>query len=95
MIASGLTAAKVAAAPPHPDIRHHQLDVTDEQVATEVVAACPRIDALVLISETEVKKRRGLVRQFQEEDDVRFFALSVKAGGAGLNLPRGVACHPF
>ena len=52
----------------------------------EHAMACPRIDALVLISETEVKKRRGLVRQFQEEDDVRFFALSVKAGGAGLNL---------
>jgi len=41
---------------------------------------------LVLTGETEVKKRKDLVRQFQEDDDVPFFVLSVKAGGAGLNL---------
>jgi superfamily II DNA or RNA helicase len=41
---------------------------------------------LVLTGETEVKKRKGLVRQFQEDDEVPFFVLSVKAGGAGLNL---------
>jgi non-specific serine/threonine protein kinase len=41
---------------------------------------------LVLHGETEVKKRRELVRQFQEDDDVPFFVLSLKAGGAGLNL---------
>jgi superfamily II DNA or RNA helicase len=41
---------------------------------------------LVLHGETEVKKRRDLVRQFQEDDDIPFFVLSVKAGGAGLNL---------
>jgi superfamily II DNA or RNA helicase len=41
---------------------------------------------LVLHGETEVKKRRDLVRQFQEDDGVPFFVLSVKAGGAGLNL---------
>jgi superfamily II DNA or RNA helicase len=41
---------------------------------------------LVLHGETEVKKRKDLVRQFQEDDDVPFFVLSVKAGGAGLNL---------
>jgi superfamily II DNA or RNA helicase len=40
---------------------------------------------LVLHGETEVKKRKDLVRQFQE-DDVPFFVLSLKAGGAGLNL---------
>jgi non-specific serine/threonine protein kinase len=41
---------------------------------------------LVLHGETEVKKRKDLVRRFQEDDEVPFFVLSVKAGGAGLNL---------
>ena len=41
---------------------------------------------LVLHGETEVKKRKDLVRQFQEDENVPFFVLSVKAGGAGLNL---------
>jgi non-specific serine/threonine protein kinase len=41
---------------------------------------------LVLHGETEVKKRKDLVRQFQENESVPFFVLSLKAGGAGLNL---------
>jgi non-specific serine/threonine protein kinase len=41
---------------------------------------------LVLHGETEVKKRRDLVHRFQEEELVPFFVLSLKAGGAGLNL---------
>jgi non-specific serine/threonine protein kinase len=41
---------------------------------------------LVLHGETPVKKRQDLVRQFQEDENVPFFVLSVKAGGAGLNL---------
>jgi superfamily II DNA or RNA helicase len=41
---------------------------------------------LVLHGETEVKKRKDLVRQFQEDEDTPFFVLSLKAGGAGLNL---------
>jgi non-specific serine/threonine protein kinase len=41
---------------------------------------------LVLHGETEVKKRRDLVRRFQEDEAVPFFVLSLKAGGAGLNL---------
>ena len=40
----------------------------------------------MLTGETAVAKRKDLVRQFQEDDDVPFFVLSVKAGGAGLNL---------
>jgi non-specific serine/threonine protein kinase len=43
-------------------------------------------DGLVLHGETAVGKRKDLVRRFQEDDDVPFFVLSVKAGGAGLNL---------
>jgi non-specific serine/threonine protein kinase len=41
---------------------------------------------LVLHGETEVKKRHALVRQFQEDERVPFFVLSLKAGGTGLNL---------
>jgi non-specific serine/threonine protein kinase len=41
---------------------------------------------LVLHGETEVRKRKDLVRRFQEDEAVPFFVLSLKAGGAGLNL---------
>ncbi|HYI92145.1 MAG TPA: DEAD/DEAH box helicase [Bryobacteraceae bacterium] len=41
---------------------------------------------LVLHGETEVKKRKELVRRFQEDEAERFFVLSLKAGGTGLNL---------
>ena len=41
---------------------------------------------LVLHGETAVGKRKDLVRQFQQDDDIPFFVISLKAGGAGLNL---------
>jgi len=41
---------------------------------------------LVLHGETPVAKRRELVQTFQEDEMVAFFVLSLKAGGAGLNL---------
>jgi non-specific serine/threonine protein kinase len=41
---------------------------------------------LILTGETPVAKRKDLVRRFQEDDDVPFFVLSLKAGGSGLNL---------
>jgi non-specific serine/threonine protein kinase len=41
---------------------------------------------LVLHGETEVKKRQSLVTAFQQDETVPFFVLSLKAGGAGLNL---------
>jgi superfamily II DNA or RNA helicase len=41
---------------------------------------------LVLHGGTTVAKRRDLVRQFQEDELSPFFVLSLKAGGAGLNL---------
>jgi non-specific serine/threonine protein kinase len=41
---------------------------------------------LVLHGETEVKKRQLLVREFQEDERIPFFVLSLKAGGTGLNL---------
>jgi SNF2 family DNA or RNA helicase len=41
---------------------------------------------LVLHGETAVRGRRDLVRAFQEDENVPFFVLSLKAGGSGLNL---------
>jgi superfamily II DNA or RNA helicase len=41
---------------------------------------------LVLHGDTAVGKRKDLVRRFQEDDDIPFFVISLKAGGAGLNL---------
>ena len=43
-------------------------------------------EGLVLHGGTPVAKRRELVRRFQEDDLTPFFVLSLKAGGAGLNL---------
>jgi non-specific serine/threonine protein kinase len=41
---------------------------------------------LVLHGDTTVKDRSALVRRFQDDADVPFFVLSLKAGGTGLNL---------
>ena len=41
---------------------------------------------LVLHGETPVARRRELVQKFQEDELAPFFVLSIKAGGAGLNL---------
>jgi len=41
---------------------------------------------LSLSGETAVGKRKILVKTFQEDENVPFFVLSLKAGGSGLNL---------
>jgi non-specific serine/threonine protein kinase len=41
---------------------------------------------LILDGSTPVKQRKLLVQQFQEDENVPFFVLSLKAGGTGLNL---------
>jgi non-specific serine/threonine protein kinase len=41
---------------------------------------------LVLHGQTAVKARQALVEQFQEDERVPFFVLSLKAGGTGLTL---------
>lgn len=43
-------------------------------------------EGLLLHGGTPVGKRKELVRQFQQEELTPFFVLSLKAGGAGLNL---------
>ena len=41
---------------------------------------------LALHGGTDVKKRKDLVRRFQDDELVPFFVISLKAGGSGLNL---------
>ena len=41
---------------------------------------------VVLHGGTAVRQRKQLVQRFQEDEDVPFFVLSLKAGGTGLNL---------
>jgi non-specific serine/threonine protein kinase len=41
---------------------------------------------LVLTGATPVKQRKELVNRFQDDEEVPFFILSLKAGGSGLNL---------
>jgi non-specific serine/threonine protein kinase len=41
---------------------------------------------LIMHGETNVKQRQVLVREFQEDETIPFFVLSLKAGGVGLNL---------
>jgi len=43
-------------------------------------------EGLVLHGGTPVAQRRALVKRFQEDEQTPFFVLSLKAGGAGLNL---------
>ncbi|MFM7055746.1 MAG: DEAD/DEAH box helicase [Planctomycetota bacterium] len=45
-----------------------------------------RRPGLVLHGQVPVGKRKQLVQQFQEREDIAFFVISVKAGGTGLNL---------
>ena len=50
---------------------------------------------LVLHGETPVGKRKELVRKFQDDERTPFFVLSIKAGGAGLNLTARFPCRAF
>ncbi len=43
-------------------------------------------NGVVLHGGTAVKQRKQLVQRFQEDENVPFFVLSLKAGGTGLNL---------
>jgi non-specific serine/threonine protein kinase len=77
--------AEVAAARQEKALVFTQFRETTAPLAAFLGAAFGR-PGLVLTGETQVAKRKDLVRQFQEDDDVPFFVLSVKAGGSGLNL---------
>jgi superfamily II DNA or RNA helicase len=43
-------------------------------------------EGLVLHGQTPVRRRKEMVKRFQEDETVPFFILSLKAGGSGLNL---------
>ena len=62
-----------------------QFRETTEPLATFLGSIFGR-EGLVLHGGTPVAKRRELVRRFQEDEQTPFFVLSLKAGGAGLNL---------
>jgi SNF2 family DNA or RNA helicase len=62
-----------------------QFKETTAPLATFLGAIFGR-SGLVLHGETAVGKRHDLVHQFQNDERIPFFVLSVKAGGAGLNL---------
>jgi non-specific serine/threonine protein kinase len=63
---------------------------TQFREATQPIAAFLRgvfgREGLVLHGGTPVAKRKELVRRFQDDELTPFFVLSLKAGGAGLNL---------
>jgi len=62
-----------------------QFRETTEPLAAFLGAIFGR-DGLVLHGGTPVAKRRDLVKRFQDDELTPFFVLSLKAGGAGLNL---------
>jgi superfamily II DNA or RNA helicase len=77
--------AEVAAARQEKALVFTQFRETTAPLAAFLGAAFGR-RGLVLTGETPVAKRKDLVHQFQEDDNVPFFVLSLKAGGSGLNL---------
>jgi non-specific serine/threonine protein kinase len=62
-----------------------QFRETTEPLAAFLGAAFGR-DGLILHGGTPVARRRELVARFQDDEGAPFFVLSLKAGGAGLNL---------
>ena len=62
-----------------------QFRETTEPLAAYLGAIFGR-EGLVLHGGTPVAKRRELVQRFQDDELTPFFVLSLKAGGAGLNL---------
>jgi non-specific serine/threonine protein kinase len=77
--------AEVIAAKQEKVLVFTQFRETTEPLAAFLGAIFGR-DGLVLHGGTPVAKRRALVNRFQEDELTPFFVLSLKAGGAGLNL---------
>lgn len=46
------------------------------------------VNNLILTGQTDKKERLNLVRKFNNDDDVKVFLISLKAGGIGLNLTK-------
>lgn len=77
--------AEVVAAKQEKMLVFTQFRETTEPLAAFLGAVFGR-EGLVLHGGTAVGKRKELVRRFQEDELTPFFVLSLKAGGAGLNL---------
>ncbi len=77
--------AQVIAAKQEKVLVFTQFRETTEPLAAFLGALFGR-EGLVLHGNTPVAKRRELVKRFQEDELTPFFVLSLKAGGAGLNL---------
>jgi superfamily II DNA or RNA helicase len=77
--------AEVVAAKQEKMLVFTQFQETTQPIATFLGNVFGR-EGLVLHGGTPVAKRKERVRQFQEDDLTPFFVLSLKAGGAGLNL---------
>ncbi len=75
VLATGLTDEEVAAAPPHPAIRHARLDVTKDAEVAATVAACPRLDALVNCA--------GMIQRGGKEFEIEAFRLTVEVNLTG------------
>ncbi len=77
--------AEVIAAKQEKVLVFTQFRETTEPLAAFLGAVFGR-EGLLLHGGTPVAKRRELVKRFQEDELTPFFVLSLKAGGAGLNL---------
>ncbi len=77
--------AEVVAARQEKMLVFTQFRETTEPLAAFLGAVFGR-EGLILHGGTPVGKRKELVRRFQEDELTPFFVLSLKAGGAGLNL---------
>jgi superfamily II DNA or RNA helicase len=77
--------AEVIAAKQEKVLVFTQFRETTEPLAAFLGAIFGR-EGLMLHGGTPVAKRRALVQRFQEDELTPFFVLSLKAGGAGLNL---------
>ncbi len=75
VLATGLTAEEVAAPPAHPAIRHARLDVTRDDDVAAIVAACPRIDALVNCA--------GMIQRGGKEFEIDAFRLTIEVNLSG------------
>jgi NAD(P)-dependent dehydrogenase (short-subunit alcohol dehydrogenase family) len=75
VMATGLTEEEVAAAAPHPAIRHARLDVTSDAQVAAVIAACPQIDALVNCA--------GMIQRNGREFEIDAFRLTIEVNLSG------------
>ncbi|AMJ60531.1 SDR family NAD(P)-dependent oxidoreductase [Bosea sp. PAMC 26642] len=75
VLATGLTDKEVAAAPPHPAIRHARLDVTSDAQVAAIVALCPRLDALVNCA--------GMIQRNGKEFEIDAFRLTIEVNLSG------------